>query len=51
MFSQMISEITTLHHVDDKVEILSVLECIVHVDQEPVKSMIKIILNLRMKKL
>lgn len=36
MFSQMISEITSLHHVYDEIEVLSILKGIVHVNQEPI---------------
>ena len=34
MFGQMISEITSLHHVYYQIQVLSVLEGIVHVHQE-----------------
>ena len=36
MLGKMIPEVSTLHDVDDKVEILSVLECVVHVYKESI---------------
>jgi len=42
MLSEVISEISTLHDVNHEVKIFSILESIVHVDQEA------IILGLRM---
>jgi hypothetical protein len=33
MFSQMVSEITTLHQINDEVKILSIFESVIHVYQ------------------
>lgn len=36
MLSQMVSEITAGHKVNDEIQVLSVIECIIHIDEEGV---------------